>query len=42
MSVHGTARFATRPELERAGLLPPGTPSSGLTLGSRFEDRYDF
>jgi type IV secretion system protein VirD4 len=45
MSVHGTARFATRGELERAGLLSawkPEAPPDGLMLGWWWESRYDF
>src|SRR5882757_8269455 len=45
MSVHGTARFATRQELRTAGLLGGGTSQpapDGLMLGWWFESRYDF
>lgn len=45
MTVHGTARFATRQELKDAGLLggwTPGAPADGLMLGWWYEDRYDF
>lgn len=46
MSVHGTARFATRSELERAGLLRQWATTEarpdGLMLGWWFESRYDF
>jgi type IV secretion system protein VirD4 len=46
MSVHGTARFATRDELERTGLLgdwtPGAAPPGGLLLGWWWESPYDF
>jgi type IV secretory pathway TraG/TraD family ATPase VirD4 len=45
MSVHGTARFATRDELREVGLLrsrPPGTFSEGLMVGWWFADLHDF
>ena len=45
MSVHGTARFATRDELRMAGLLrsrPAGTFPEGLMVGWWFADLHDF
>jgi type IV secretory pathway TraG/TraD family ATPase VirD4 len=45
MTVHGTARFATRGELEKAGLLcdwTPGVAPGGLLLGWWRESEYDF
>jgi type IV secretion system protein VirD4 len=45
MSVHGTARFAERGELERAGLVgdwAPQAPLPGLLLGWWFASEYDF
>jgi type IV secretion system protein VirD4 len=45
MSVHGTARFATRGELRDAGLLrsrPAGEFTEGLMVGWWFGDKYDF
>ena len=45
MTVHGTARFATRSELRAGDLLErwkPGEPTEGLMLGWWYEDEYDF
>ncbi len=45
MTVHGTARFATRGELERSDLLggwTPEGPPGGLMLGWWWENPYDF
>ncbi len=45
MSVFGTARFATRDELRRAGLLrgrPPGEMPDRLLLGWWLENQHDF
>jgi type IV secretion system protein VirD4 len=45
MSVHGTARFATRWELQRADLLRSLRPEElpdGLMVGWWYEDSYDF
>lgn len=45
MTVHGTARFATRQELEAAGLLgnwTPGGAADGLMLGWWYESQFDF
>ncbi|MFT3941563.1 type IV secretory system conjugative DNA transfer family protein [Rhodopseudomonas sp.] len=45
MGVHGTARFASRDELEAAELLPrwePGSVPDGLLVGWWFESEHDF
>src|ERR1700739_3674807 len=45
MTVHGTARFATRRELQNGGLLgewAAGSAPDGLILGWWYESEYDF